>query len=196
MSSWIILTLGQPAPSTDGNSRCPAPFTDGYCGGENLRGIDTPVIKSAGFVARSGGVHEHTRSSRFKFNVIWHQFSTSQFPRHQFGKFVQVSSGNWGQVPPFCSVHSVHSRILSTLVRMTRLARSGPSSVQFVEFQIVWEEQRSSSRYGSGGRVVRALASSACAVMRGVWVRAPSPLGHAALHATEGIGDMMFNIWL
>ena len=107
-SRIIYYGLGQPAPSTDGNSRCPAPFTDGYCEGENLRGIDTPVIKSPGFVARSRSLHEHTRTSRFKFNVIWHQFSTSQFPRHQFGKFVQVSSGNWGQVPPFCSVYSVH----------------------------------------------------------------------------------------
>ena len=45
--------------------------------------------------------------SRLKFKMIWHQFSTVQFPRHQFGKFVQVSLGNWGQVPPFNSVHSV-----------------------------------------------------------------------------------------
>ena len=37
-----------------------------------------------------------------------------------------------------------------------------------------------------------ALAPSARAVMRGVWVRAPSPLGHAALPTTGGIGDMMY----
>ena len=35
-----------------------------------------------------------------------------------------------------------------------------------------------------------ALASLAHAVMRGVWVRAPSLLGHTALPTTGGIGDM------
>ena len=37
--------VGQPAPSTDGKSRCPAPSTDGYSKSRKFPGIDIPVIK-------------------------------------------------------------------------------------------------------------------------------------------------------
>ena len=34
--------------------------------------------------ARAGRVRELTRSSLSKFKMVWHQFSTVQFPSHQF----------------------------------------------------------------------------------------------------------------
>ena len=33
---------------------------------------------------KAGTVRELTRSSRSKFKMVWHQFSTVQFPSHQF----------------------------------------------------------------------------------------------------------------
>ena len=39
---------------------------------------------STDIIARAGRVLELARSSRPKFNLVWHQFSTVQFPRHNF----------------------------------------------------------------------------------------------------------------
>ena len=38
---------------------------------------------------RAGRVRELTRSSRSKFKMVWHQFSSVQFPSHQFVRKVR-----------------------------------------------------------------------------------------------------------
>ena len=44
-----------------------------------------------------------------KVQVVWHQYSTVQFSRHQFVRNVRsVQFGAPGQVPPFSSFSSVH----------------------------------------------------------------------------------------
>ena len=113
------------------------------------------------------------------------------------GKFVQVSSGNWSQVPPFSSVHSVQFTNSSDSDPDDQAGSVRPklSSIHRVSNCL----GRSRGAVLGRGRVAErfgALASSACVVMRGAWVRAPCLLGHAALQATEGISEMMFNIWL
>ena len=47
-----------------------------------------------------------------KFKLVWNQFRTVQFPRHQFVlkvRSVQFGAPRRGQVPPFISFSSVHS---------------------------------------------------------------------------------------
>ena len=96
-------------------------------------------------------VRELTMSSRSKFKMVWHQFSTVQFPIHQFvGK---VRSVQFGTRRPSTSVQFVHFRSFSSVhelfrpwLGLTWLARFGSTSVQSIESLIAWEKQRSSSR--------------------------------------------------
>ena len=57
--------------------------------------------------ARAGKVRKLAWSSRSKFKLVWHQFNTL-FTIFS-GKFTQLISGHWGQVPPFSPFSSVHS---------------------------------------------------------------------------------------
>ena len=78
-----------------------------------------------------------------KFKMVSHQLSTVQFPSHQFvWKVHLVQFGAWGQVSPFSPVHFTDS----SSPGLDWLARFSSGFVQSIEFPMVWEERRSSSR--------------------------------------------------
>ena len=94
---------------------------------------------------RAGRVRELARSSRSKFTLVWHQFSTVQFPRHQFvWKVLSTQFGSPGpsasvQSVQFSSVHSVQSTNFSGPDSDwpgwlgSAQARFSPSSLQLLE---------------------------------------------------------------
>ena len=94
---------------------------------------------------RTGRVRELARSSRSKVKMIWHQFSTVQFPNHHFVwkvcsvRFVVRGPSASVQFSSFISFYEFFRPWLG----LTWLDRLGP--IQSVESPIVWERQRSSS---------------------------------------------------
>ena len=110
---------------------------------------------------RAGTVRELTRFSRSKFKMVWHQFSTVQFPSHQFV---------W-------EVRSVQFRACGRSASV----QFSSGSVKSIEPPVVWEEQRNSSRPPPadipairpvlcrlGGGMVR-FAGCACSLVRDVF---------------------------
>ena len=81
-------------------------------------------VHSAQFT-NSSGLNLHwpgwlARSSHSKFKLVWHQFSTVQFPSISLsGKFVQSSLGQQGQVPHFSSFSTVYELFLPWFTRFT-----------------------------------------------------------------------------
>ena len=118
---------------------------DGVCGR-----LSWPT-KFGIFLNRVGKVRELTRTSRSKFEMVWHRFSTVQFPSRQF--VWKVRSVQFGAREPSDSVQFAQSSSFSSVHKLFRpcfeltwLARLGSGSVQSIESPTVWEEQRSISR--------------------------------------------------
>ena len=100
---------------------------------------------------RAGRVRELAKSSRSTFKMVWRQFSKFiSLLTSLSAKFVQFSSGHGAKC--LRSVRSVQllqssSRTLPALsLGLTWIAWFASGSVPSIESQIVWEEQRSSSR--------------------------------------------------
>ena len=70
---------------------------------------------STDIVTRAGRLRELVRSSRSKFKLVWRQFSTVQFPRHQF--VWKVRSVQFGALGPSASVQFVKFSSVHELFR-------------------------------------------------------------------------------
>ena len=106
--------------------------------------------------------------SRSKFEMVWHQFSTAQFPSHQFALkvcSVQFRARGPSASVQFSSFSSFHEAFRPWL-GLSWLARFGSGLVQSIESPIVWEEQRSSSR--SPPVEIPALRPVVCRLVGGI----------------------------